>query len=72
MFPVVTFPVDLAQFWGSVRLPHDHTHQVWHNRPPVPCAGSHTRWCDAIRNWLPFQLTWTLWVPGLLWHTDGD
>ena len=27
-----------------------------------PC----TRWCDAIRNWLPFQLTWTLWASALL------
>ena len=24
-------------------IPHDHTHQVLHGRPPIPCTGSHTR-----------------------------
>jgi len=47
--------------WSSTILrvplntPHNHT-----CRPSVPCTGSHTIWRDAIRNWLPFQLAWTL------------
>ena len=28
-------------------ISHDHTHQVLHGRPPIPCTGGHTRWCDA-------------------------
>ena len=61
---------DYLSSWSSsifeVRLiTHDHTRQVWHGRSTVPCTGSHTRWCDAIRSWLPFQLTWVLWAPGL-------
>ena len=42
---------------------HDHTHQVRHGRPPARRTVSHTRWCDTIRNWLPFQITWTVWAP---------
>jgi len=41
----------------QLNTPHDHTHQLWHGRPPVPCTGSHTRWCDTSKNWLPFQPT---------------
>jgi len=39
---------------------------LWHGRPSVPCTGSYSIWRDAMSNWLPFQLTWILWAPGLL------
>ena len=55
----------------QLNIPHDHTHQLWHGRPPVLCIGSHTRWCDTSRNCLPFQLTYTLWAPGL-WSRKRD
>jgi len=53
---------DYLSSWSSSILgvqfnnPHDHIHQLWHGRLPVPGAGSHTR-CGISRNWLPFQLT---------------
>jgi len=63
---VVTFPADLAQFWGCrVKHPPWPHHQLWHGRPPVPCTGSHTRWRDAIRNWLPIQINCIYWAPSL-------
>jgi len=76
-FQVITFPSDFKwlsfqlifkwfpNFGGTVNHPHDHTHQMGSGRPPVSCTGNHPRWCDVIRNWFPFQLTWTFWAPGL-------
>jgi len=47
---------------GPLSTPHNHTDQVWHWKPPDPCTGSYATWRDAIRNWLPFKLTWSLWT----------
>jgi len=51
-----------------LRTPHNHTDQLWHWRPPDPCTGSYATWSDAIRNWLPFQITWNLPGPCLKVH----
>jgi len=64
-FKWLSFQLIYLNFGVLLITPNDHTHLVWHGRPPVPCTGSHTTWRDAISFWLLFQLTWTLWASGL-------
>jgi len=50
------FELIYFNFWGIVKH-HDHSHQMWHGRPSVPCTGSYTTGRYEIWNWLLFQLT---------------